>query len=121
MTINELFAAFTDIEYQANRLMKIKNFEDSHLEQFDLRSEEVRIEVLRLDLSEEMNEEFNNLGRINCQFMPKINFGHKLLNVLTFGFYKKHFISKERETYFLGEINQRKKLFLHTKHQLKDT
>ena len=43
MTINELFAAFTDIEYQANRLMKIKNFEDSHLEQFDLRSEEVRI------------------------------------------------------------------------------
>jgi len=121
MTINELFKAFTDIEFQANRLMKIKNFEDGHLKQFDERSEEVRIEVLRLDLSEEMNEEFNKLGRIDCDYLPIIHFGNKLLNVFTFGFYKKRFIAKERKTYFLGEINQRKKLFLHTKHQLKDT
>ena len=121
MTINELFKAFTDIEFQANRLKKIKNFDDGHLQQFDVRSEEVRIEVLRLDLSEEMNEEFNNLGRIDCDYSPKINFGHTLLNILTFGFYKKQDIKSKRETYFLGEINQRKKLFLHTKHQLKDT
>ncbi len=60
MTINELFKAFTDIEFQANRLKKIKNFDDGHLQQFDVRSEEVRIEVLRLDLSEEMNEEFKD-------------------------------------------------------------
>jgi len=120
MTINEIFKAFTDIEYQANRLIKIRNFEDGHLQQFDIRSEEVRVEVLRLDLSEELNDEFNNLGRIDCDYMPKINFGHTFLNIFSFGFYKKRFIAKERETYFLGEINQRKKLFLHTKNQLKE-
>ena len=67
------------------------------------------------------SKEFNNLGRIDCDYSPKINFGHTLLNILTFGFYKKQYIKSKRETYFLGEINQRKKLFLHTKHQLKDT
>ncbi|MBU3659938.1 MAG: hypothetical protein FGM14_08720 [Flavobacteriales bacterium] len=121
MTINELFKAFTDIEFQANRLMKIKNFDDGHLQQFDIRSEEIRLEVLKLDLSDEMNEEFRNLGRIDCEYSPEIKFGHTLLNILSFGFYKKRYISRKRETYFIGEINHRKKLFLHTKHQLKDT
>jgi hypothetical protein len=121
MTINDLFKAFTDIEFQANRLMKLKLFDTEHLRQFDERSEEVRIEVLRLDLSEEMNDEFKNLGRIDCEYLPEIKFGHKLLNLLSFGFFKRNYISNKRSIYFLGEINHRKKLFIHTKNQLKDT
>ena len=120
MTINELFKAFTDIEFQANRLMKIKLIDEQHLRQFDERSEEVRVQVLKLDLSEALNEELSELGRVDCDFMPPIHFGHKLLNVLTFGFYKKRYISKEREIYFKGEINVRRQLFHHAENQLKE-
>jgi hypothetical protein len=120
MTINELFKSFTDIEFQANRLMKMKVIDEQHLRQFDERSEEVRVQVLNLDLSEALNEELIELGRINCDFLPPIHFGHKVLNVLTFGFYKKRYISKEREIYFKGEINMRKQLFHHAENQLKE-
>lgn len=120
MTINELFKAFTDIEFQANRLMKMKVIDEQHLRQFDERSEEVRVQVLNLDLSEALNEELIELGRINCNFLPPIHFGHKVLNLLTFGFYKKRYISKEREIYFKGEINVRKQLFHHAENQLKE-
>ena len=54
MTINELFKSFTDIEFQANRLMKMKVIDEQHLRQFDERSEEVRVQVLNLDLSERL-------------------------------------------------------------------
>ena len=120
MTINELFKAFTDIEFQANRLMKMKVIDEMHLRQFDKRSEEVREHTIKLDINENLNEELTELGRIDCDFIPPIHFGHKLLNVITFGFYKKRYITKEREIYFKGEINVRRQLFHHAENQLKE-
>lgn len=46
MTINELLNAFIDIDFQANRMLKTKTIDLNYLQQFDLRTEEIRLQIL---------------------------------------------------------------------------
>lgn len=121
MTIQDLFKAFTDLDFQSNRLMRAKEMDIENLRQFDLRSEEVRQQILRLDLSEAVNKEMNELGRIDLSFMPPWGFGRKFLNVIALGLHKKKYIKNRRQDYFLRSVHQRRKLFQHAENELKQS
>jgi protein tyrosine/serine phosphatase len=121
MTINDLFKAFTDLDFQSNRLMKAKEMDIDNLRQFDERSEQVRLQIRRLDLSISMNEEMDQLGRIDVNYYPEWNFGKKILNVLALGFYKKSHFKSKRHEYFLRAVHQRRQLFLHAENELKQS
>jgi hypothetical protein len=120
MGINELYKVLTDIDFQANRLLKSKPISMNFLIQFDKLVEEVRPEIVKMDLSDDINASFKELGRIDVQFDPKLNFSHKTMNILLFGFYKKRVKSKKRELYFREEILRRKLSFQHIETHLKE-
>ena len=121
MTITELFKAFTDLEFQSNRLLKSVKIDLNWLAHFDERAEEVRQQIIRLELNEMLNEEMQKLGRIDLDFAPEWNFGHKMTNIFSLGFYKKRYIHKNREIYFRHEIDARKKLFHVAENELKES
>lgn len=120
MGINELYRVFADIEFQANRLMKSKPISMDLLIQFDKLVEDVRPEIIKMDLSEDINASFQDLGRINVNLNPNLSFGQKTMNILLFGFYKKRVKLKKRELYFREEILRRKLSFQHIDTHLKE-
>ncbi len=121
MSIDELYKAFTDIDFQSNRLIKSKEISIDFLKQFDERVENVRIQIIKLDLSPDINEIFELLGQIEIEIDPKLSFGQKFLNVILFGFYKKRVKRKKREKYFREEILRRKLIFQHVETHLKES
>jgi hypothetical protein len=120
MGINELFRVFTDIEFQANRLLKTKTISIDFLTQFDTLVENVRPEIIKMDLSEEITESFQELGRIDIDLDPPLSFGQKILNIFLIGFYKKQVKLKKRDKYFRLEIISRKLAFQHIETHLKE-
>lgn len=120
MGINELYKVFADIDFQSNRLLRTKPISLDFLIQFDNLVENVRPEIIQMDLSEDINESFQKLGRIDVNLDPKLSFGQKTMNILMFGFYKKRVKSKKRELYFREEILCRKLSFQHIETHLKE-
>ncbi len=120
MGINELYKVLTDIDFQANRLLKSKPISMNFLIQFDKLIEDVRPEIIKMDLSEDINESFQDLGRIDTSLDPILSFGQKTMNILFFGFYKKRVKSKKRELYFREEILRRKLSFQFIETHLKE-
>lgn len=120
MGINELYKVFADIDFQANRLLRTKPISIDFLLQFDKLVEDVRPEIIKMDLSEDINASFQDLGRIDTNLEPKLSFGQKTMNILMFGFYKKRVKSKKRELYFREEILRRKLSFQHIETHLKE-
>ena len=49
MTIIQLLNSFKDIEFQAKRMLSSKKIELDYLNQFDLRCEEIRVQILQMD------------------------------------------------------------------------
>jgi hypothetical protein len=120
MGINELYRVFTDIDFQANRLLKTKPISTGFLIQFDTLVEEIRPEIIKMDLSSEINTSFQELRRIDIDFDPSLDFAQKMINVLVFGLYKKRVKSSKRDLYFREEILRRKLAFQHIETHLKE-
>jgi hypothetical protein len=120
MGINELYKVFNDIDFQANRLLKSKPISIEFLIQFDKLVEDVRPEIVKMDLSEEINASFQELGRIDFEFDPKLSIIQKTINILLLGLYKKRVKSTKRESYFREEILLRKLSFQHIETHLKE-
>jgi hypothetical protein len=120
MTIDQLFRAFTDADFQYKRFMKIKVFESDTLSRFDTLSEQIRVQVSQMDLSPTITAAMLELGRIEIEFTPEFKFGRKFLNVLCLGLYKKRFIAKKRLAYFYLSIQQRHHLFQIIEAHLKE-
>ena len=120
MTVIELLNSFKDIEFQAKRMLKSKKIDLDYLSQFDLRCEEIRLQILQMDLSDEINSSFNKIGRIEVEYKPILNFGDKTSNLLTFGLTKKNKINKKTDKYYRDEILIRKITIQHVETHLKE-
>lgn len=120
MTIIELLNSFKDIEFQAKRMLQSKNIELNYLKQFDLRCEEIRLQILQMDLSDDINMTFNKIDRIEIDYLPILNFKDKATNLLTFGYTKKLKITKKTDFYYRKEIQMRKIIFQHIEKHLKE-
>ncbi len=120
MGINELFKVFTDIDFQANRLLKSKPTSLDFLIQFDNLIEDIRPEIIKMDLSEEINASFLEMGRIDIDLDPTLSFRQKIINIFLFGFYKKRVKLIKRDIYFREEILRRKLAFQHIETHLKE-
>ena len=121
MNINELHKVFKDINFQANRLIKSKSISLIFLKQFDELVEQIRPEIIKMDLSQEINESFENLERIDLNFDPNLSNGEKVANIFLFGLYKKKAKHKKKEQYFRFEIQKRKLSFQHIETHLKSS
>ena len=118
MTIDELYKAFNDIEFQATRILKSKSFDREHLSKFNVRSEEIRQQLVSMRLKDHVHETMSNLKTIDESFLPHLTFGRKVLNILMFGQHKKRFQAKGQLRYFLYEVAKRKQLFAYAKGEL---
>ncbi len=120
MTINELLNAFKDVDFQANRMLKTKTIDLNYLQQFDLRTEEIRLQILQMDLSEDINDTFKKFERIEIEHLPKFTLIDKTANLLTLGLTKKRKIKKKTDSYYRFEILSRKISFQHVETHLKE-
>ena len=120
MTIIELLNSFKDIEFKSKRMLKSKKIDLAYLKQFDLRCEEIRLQILQMDLSEDINSTFKKIERIKVDYLPSLNFKDKTANVLTFGYTKKQKIKKKTDSYYRDEILHRKISFQHVETHLKE-
>jgi hypothetical protein len=118
MSIEELQKAFLDLDFQANRIAKLKGVDLEHLYRFNERSQEVRIQLLQMGLSDDLTLSLVELYPIDEKFQPSFPFGRKILNVFTFGFHKKRYIPKKQEAYFRKEVAERSRLFAYIKDHL---
>lgn len=107
MTIDQLFRAFTDIEFQYTRFIKTQSYDHESLEKYDRVFETIRLQGIKMDFSERLNQELETIGRIDLHFEPKISFLRKIGNFFTFGRSKKKYIKKSIDNYYIREIYQR--------------
>ena len=107
MTIEELFHAFTDADFQYTRFIKTKDYERIKLERFDTLIEGIRQQAIKMDLSPGINEELQTIERLDLDYSPKLNFIRKATWFITFGYSKRKFISKKVNQFYLREIHQR--------------
>ncbi|MFM6935682.1 MAG: hypothetical protein ACKOXP_09575 [Flavobacteriales bacterium] len=118
MTIDELYKAFNDIEFQANRLLKSKSLDQDHLRKFNLRAEEIRQQLVSMRLQDNLHETLSYMTMIDEEFLPRMSVGRKIWNILLFGQHKKRFQSKGQLRYFMDEVSKRKQLFAFAKSEL---
>ncbi len=120
MTIIELLNSFKDIEFQAKRMLESKKIDLDYLKQFDLRCEEIRLHILHMNLSSNLNSTLDNIKRIEINYLPTSDFKDNLINLLTFGYFKKQKIKNKTDLYHRKEILQRKMSFKHIETHLKE-
>ena len=118
MTIDELYKAFNDIEFQATRILKAPSLDREHLHRFNLRAEEIRKQLVSMCLQGNIHETMSELEMIDEDFLPKLSFGRKVWNILLFGQHKKRFQAKGQLRYFTMEVSKRKQLFAYAKGEL---
>lgn len=118
MTIDELYKAFNDIEFQATRLLKASSLDRDHLNRFNLRAEEIRQQLVSMRLQGNIHETMSELGMIDEDYLPKLSFGRKVWNIILFGQHKKRFQAKGQMRYFMSEVSKRKQLFAYAKGEL---
>lgn len=120
MTIDELYKAFNDIEFQATRILKSRNLDREHLSRFNQRTEEIRRQLVSMRLQGAIHDTMNELKMIDEEYLPKLSFGRKVWNILLFGQHKKRFQTKGKLRYFMEEVSMRKQLFMYAKGELKE-
>jgi hypothetical protein len=118
MTIEELERAFLDLEFQANRIAKLKEIDPDHLHKFNERSEQVRKQLLQMGLHPDLHQSLEERTPIDENYLPAYNWGKKILNVLLLGQHKKRFLPKKQEAYFRKEVAERSRLYAYAKGHL---
>jgi len=118
MTIEELERAFLDLEFQANRIAKLKEIDPDHLHKFNERSEQVRQQLLQMGLHPDLHQSLEERTPIDENYLPAYNWGKKILNVLLLGQHKKRFLPKKQEAYFRKEVAERSRLYAYAKGHL---
>ncbi len=118
MSIEELERAFLDIDFQANRIAKLKHVDAEHLRRFNMRSEEIRQQLLHMGLHPDLHQSLEEKRPIDEQFQPPYKLGKKILNVLLLGQHKKRYIPKQQEIYFRREVAERSRLYAYAKDHL---
>jgi hypothetical protein len=118
MTIEELERAFLDIDFQANRIAKLKELDPEHLHKFNMRSEEIRQQLLHMGLHPDLHISLEERAPIDKNYLPAYGLGKKILNILLLGQHKKRFIPKQQEIYFRNEVAERSRLYAYAKDHL---
>lgn len=118
MSIEELERAFLDIDFQANRIAKLKELNPEHLHKFNVRSEEIRQQLMQMGLHPDLHQSLEEKRPIDEHFQPTYRLGKKILNVLLLGQHKKRYIPKQQEIYFRKEVAERSLLYAYAKDHL---
>ncbi|MEY4287460.1 MAG: hypothetical protein RL511_1549 [Bacteroidota bacterium] len=118
MSIEELERAFLDIDFQANRIAKLPQIDPEHLRKFNVRSEEIRQQLLHMGLHPDLHQSLEDKAPIDENFMPAYNWGKKILNVLLLGQHKKRYIPKQQEIYFRREVAERSRIYSYARGHL---
>ena len=120
MRIDDLFKHFTDIKFQADKLLKSNAADHDAVSRFAKQSEEIRHYFIEMQLSDELLLLVNDIQKIDPDFEPKCSLGVKFLGVMTFGVSKRRFIQKKRKAYFLFHIRNTRDQYIYLNLLLKE-
>ncbi len=120
MRIDELFKQFSDIKFQADKLIKSDAADYDAVSRFAKQSEDIRHTLIKMQLSDELLLLVNDIHKIDSDFQPKCSFGVKLLGLITFGVSKRRYIRKKRKDYFLFYIRNTRDQYIYLNLLLKE-
>ena len=120
MRIDDLFKQFTDIKFQADKLLKSDAADHDAVSRFAEQSEEIRHSLIEMQLNDELLSLVHDIHKIDSDFQPKCSFGVKFLGLITFGVSKKGFIRKKRKAYFLFHIRNTRDQYIYLNLLLKE-
>jgi hypothetical protein len=118
--IDELFKQFSDIKFQADKLLKSDAADHDAVSRFAEQSEEIRHSLIEMQLNDGLLSLVHDIHEIDSDFQPKCSFGVKLLGVITFGVSKKGYIRKKRKAYFLFHIRNTRDQYIYLNLLLKE-
>jgi hypothetical protein len=100
MSIDNLFRQLTDIQFQADKILKAKKIEEDVIARFADYSNELKSGLIDLDLNEELSIHVNDIEPIDILVDPKPPIMVKLIGALSFGVASKKYRKRKREEYF---------------------
>ena len=78
MSIEDLQKAFLDLDFQANRIAKLKGIDPTHLSRFNERSEQVRAQLIEMGLNASLTDSLKTLSPINELYQAPFPFVHSI-------------------------------------------
>jgi len=104
MSIDNLFRQLTDIQFQADKILKAKKIEEEDIARFAEYSNELKSGLIDLDLNEELSIHVNDIEPINVKVEPKPPIMVILIGALSFGVAAKKYRKRKREEYFRDKV-----------------
>ena len=120
MRIDDLFKQFTDIKFQADKLLKSDAADYAAVSRFAKQSKEIRHSLIMMQLNDELLSLVHDIHEIDPDYLPKCSFGVKFLGLITFGVSKRRHIQKKRKDYFLFHLRNTRDQFIYLNLLLKE-
>lgn len=112
MSIDNLFRRLTDIQFQADKILKAKKIEDDVISRFADYSHELKTGLIDLELTDELSIHVNDIESIDVKVDPKQPVLVKLIGALSFGYASKNYRKRKREEYFREKVKNTKDQFV---------
>lgn len=121
MSFDNLFRQLVDIQYQADKILKSKNIEETAIEDFAAYSESLKIRLLSIELNEELSIHVNDIEAIDPKLIPKPPLITAIIGALSFGVATKRYRSKKRQEYFRENVMATKNQYSYIDTLLKES
>jgi hypothetical protein len=119
MSIDLLFRNIKEIQFKADKLLKVLPMNDEDLRTFSALSLQIRKDLLRMEAKDELASFVEELTVLNPDHTPELNAFEKLLGAITFRWWTNRSIRLRRERYFTETIRKSKVQFTHVEYLLK--
>lgn len=120
MSIDNLFRQLKDIQFQADKLLKSEKIEEEAIRKFANYSNELKSNLIDLDLNDELLLHVNDIEEINTELNPSPPMVTALMSALSFGAANKSYRRKKREAYFRENVKNIKERYVYIDLLLKE-
>lgn len=120
MSIDNLFRQLTDIQFQANKILKAKKIDDKAIEKFADYSKTLKSDLMQLELNDELSIHVNDIETIDVNFNPELPPITALISTLSFGIAANKYRNSKRDEYFRENVRNTRDQFTCIDHLLKE-
>ncbi len=119
MNIDILFRQIKEIQFKADKLLKLSVMNDDELRALSAICSQVKTDLKLMESNDVLSSFVDDLFLLDADYTPQLNLIEKILGAVSFGWWKKRCMRKKRMTYFSESIRTTKDQFSHIEYLLK--
>lgn len=120
MKMNELFLQLKDIQFQADKLMKMDLIDGPSVVNFAAYSGRLKYQLSELNFGDGIDSQVEKLEVLNPNYIPPLSVRSKLTVLLTLGLLKKRIKRTKTQAYFRESIREARDCFTYVDLRLKE-